>query len=186
MGRPLACRFHRQGELKRVYATSVNYGKAVFGRSKVRDITPADVRRLLDHICERATQHDPPREVSPATLAKHLRQLSACFEAAISEGYATENPCRNLHKTARPRGQKSKPSYYTDGELGRLWPQLEYRPLFLNLCKLAVLTGLRFGELAALDWSTSTFSAANSRSARPIPRASARPRRSRTRGGPLT
>jgi integrase len=157
--------FTGKANSKRVYETTIEFAKSVFGTTKVRDLTPADVRRLLDHIREandrrlqkenarRAEQGEPLREVSPATLAKHLRQLGACFEAAISEGYATENPCRKLHKTARPRVIKSKPSYYTDAELGRLWPELDYRPLYLNLCKLAILTGLRFGELAALDWS---------------------------------
>ena len=35
----------------------------------------------------------------------------------------------------------------------RLWPELAGRPLMLALCKTAVATGLRFGELAALRWS---------------------------------
>ena len=47
---------------------------------------------------------------------------------------------------------KSRPAYYTDDELARLWPELAYRPVYLALCKAAVLTGLRFGELAALEW----------------------------------
>src|SRR5436189_55028 len=82
--------------------------------------------RLLDVIREanKARTRKTPkgavpasRETSPATLAKHLRQLGACLEAAIAEGYATENPVRRLHKTARPRVQKQRPAYYTDGEL---------------------------------------------------------------------
>lgn len=47
---------------------------------------------------------------------------------------------------------KSRPAYYTDEELARLWPELAYRPVYLYLCKTAVLTGLRLGELAALEW----------------------------------
>ena len=47
---------------------------------------------------------------------------------------------------------KSKPAYYTNDELERLWPELAERPIYLALCKLAVTTGMRFGELAALRW----------------------------------
>jgi integrase len=145
---------------KRVYATTINYAKATFGNAKVRDLGTGDVRRFLDHIRDEHTRRHAEskdeavrsREVSPATLAKHLRQLGACFEAAIAEGFASENPCRKLHKSARPRVAKSTPVYYSNSELGKLWPELAYRPVFLALCKAAVLTGMRSGELAATTW----------------------------------
>jgi integrase len=151
--------FTGKANSKRVYATTMEYAKAVFGSRKVRELEPADVRRFLDHVREqnvarqKPREDEQPREVSPATLAKHLRQLGACLQAAIAEGYAERNPVRELHKTARPRVARSRPAYYTDAELARLWPELSYRPVFLALCKLAVATGLRFGELAALEWS---------------------------------
>jgi integrase len=143
----------------RVYATTLGYAKAVFGKAKVRDLSGSDVRRFLDHIRDedahrRSRSKDETvraGKLSPATLAKHLRQLGACLEAAIPE-YAERNPVRELHTTERPKVTKSRPAYYTDTELARLWPELAYRPVYLNLCKAAVLTGLRFGELAALEW----------------------------------
>jgi integrase len=141
-----------------VYSHSIAYGKQTFGAVKVRDLTNADVRRFLETIrrayIERhpAKKDEPQREVSQATLAKHLRQLGACLQAAVTEGYATENPVRGLHKTARPKVPKSRPAYFTDPELARLWPELAYRPVMLALCKTAVGTGARLGELAALRW----------------------------------
>jgi integrase len=119
------------------------------------------VRRFLDLIRDdirkrrsrKRKPDDPPPEVAPATLAKHLRQLGSCLQAAVQEGYASENPVRMLHKTARPRVAKSRPAYYTDDELARLWPELADRPLMLALHKTAVATGLRLGELAALRWT---------------------------------
>ena len=108
------------------------------------------MRRFLARVRD---ENAPRRDVSPATLAKHLRQLGACLQAAVSEGYASDNPVRRLHKTARPKVAKSRPAYYTDDELARLWPELVYRPLMLALCKTAVATGLRVGELGALRWS---------------------------------
>jgi len=134
---------------RRVYATTIEYAKATFGSAKVRDLDTSDVRSFLAAIREA----NKPRKISPATEAKHLRQLGACLEAARSEKYAEGNPVRELHKTARPKVAKSKPAYYTDEELARLWPELDERPVYAALCKAAVLTGLRFGELAALEWS---------------------------------
>jgi integrase len=131
----------------------------------VRDLDAGDVRRFLEAIRQenarrlrrenerRAKRGEPAREVSPATLAKHLRQLGACLEAAQAEHYAETNAVRELPKGARPRVPKSPPTYYTDHELARLWPELGERPVYAALCKAAVLTGCRFGELAALTWA---------------------------------
>jgi integrase len=63
-----------------------------------------------------------------------------------------ENPVRLLASSARPKGQKKRPSYFTNDELGRLWPELAERPVISYLCRVAVATGMRFGELAALRW----------------------------------
>ena len=146
---------------RRVYKFTLDYASRTFGQAKVRDLDAGDVRRFLDRIRddnrERRSRNlkegDPaPAEVSPASLAKHLRQLAACLQAAVAEGYASDNPVRQLHKTARPKVAKSRPAYYTDDELARLWPELQSRPVMVALCKTAVGTGLRFGELAALRW----------------------------------
>jgi integrase len=147
---------------RRVYQDTLDYAKRTFRRTKVRDLDPADVRRFLDEIRDgtlaRRNRHrkpdDPPAATaSPATLAKHLRTLGACLQAAVVEGYASENPVRRLHKTARPKVAKGRPAYYTDDELARLWPEIADRPLMTALLKTAVATGLRFGELAALRWT---------------------------------
>ena len=141
-----------------VYAGTMVYAKQVFGHVEVRDLNSTDVRRFLDRIRQAYVDRQlvkagqPPREVSPATLARHLRQLGACLQAAVSEGYATENAVRNLHKSAKPKVPRGRPTYYTNAELARLWPELEYRPVILALCKTAVGTGMRFGELSALRW----------------------------------
>lgn len=150
--------FTGKANSRRVYATTIGYAKTVFGKTKVRDLDARDVRRLLDHIREQhaGRSNDPakPRKVSEATLAKHLRQLGACLEAAAVEGFATDNPVKRLGKSARPRVARSLPAYFTDQELRRLWPELATTPVYAALCRLAASTGLRFGELAALAWES--------------------------------
>jgi integrase len=147
----------RRETTKTVYRITINYAKEVFGKKLLRRLTAADVRALLEHIervhRERQEGRTVVTEVSPTTLAKHLRQLGACLEAARVERLLSENPVRMLHKTAKPKPVKKRPSYLTDDELARLWPELAGRPLLSYLCRTAVCTGMRFGELAALRWS---------------------------------
>jgi integrase len=146
---------------RRVYRDTVAYAKRAFGSKKVHELGEADVRRFLDLIREankrEATDEKPARQVSDATLARHLRTLGVCLQAAVSADYAAENPVRKLHKTHRPRPQKARPSYFTSDELTRPWPEFAYRPTYLAFCKLAVSTGMRCGELSALRWSDADF-----------------------------
>jgi integrase len=146
---------------RRVYGDTVAYGKRAFGSRKVRDLGEADIRRFLALIREanerEGTDEKPARHVSDATLARHLRTLGVCLQAAVSADYAAANPVRKLHKTHRPRPHKARPSYFTNDELTRLWPELADRPVYLTACKLAVATGMRCGELAALRWSDIDF-----------------------------
>ena len=139
------------------YGITLSYGKAVFGSRKVRSLRVSDIDRFLEHVryenARRTPEGKEPRQVSDSTLAKHLRQLGACLEAAVRRGYASTNPVRMMDKGTRPRVQDSEPNYFVDSELARLWPELAERPVYLALCKAAVTTGLRFGELAGLEWS---------------------------------
>ena len=77
--------------------------------------------------------------------------MQACLEAAIPQ-CASSNPVKLLHKSVKPKPRKGEAVYYTDVELARLWPELEFRPVVQALCKTAVATGARFGELVGLRW----------------------------------
>jgi integrase len=143
----------REETTRRTYASSLEYAKQVVGNKPVRKLTPTDVRLFLEHIERVNRKRTPSRQVSPTTLAKHLRQLGACLQAAKTERLIADNPVRLLAASAKPKAYKKRPSYFTNDELARLWPELAERPLLSYLCRLAVATGMRFGELAALRWS---------------------------------
>jgi integrase len=130
---------------KAQYRMTLALAADTFGRVKLRDLTTSDVQRFLAAARDR-------RSVTEATLAKHLRHLGACLQAAVVAELAERNPVRLLHKSSKPRPAKTDPSYFTDDELARLWPELAGRPLMLALCKTAVGTGARLGELSALTW----------------------------------
>ena len=143
----------RQETTRQTYRSSLSYAKAVLGKKPLRKLTTTDVRAYLDHV-ERANRtRKRAREVSPTTLAKHLRHLGACLQAAKAERLIAENPVRLLASSAKPKAAKKRPSYFTDEELARLWPEVAERPVYSHLCRLAVTAGMRLGELAALRWS---------------------------------
>jgi len=142
----------REETTRRTYRASLEYAKQVIGRKPLRKVTPSDVRAFLEHVERVNRSRKPPREVSPTTLAKHLRHLAACLQAAKSERLIAENPVRLLAPSARPKARKKRPSYFMNDELARLWPEFSQRPTISYLCRVALATGMRFGELAALRW----------------------------------
>jgi integrase len=141
----------RRPTTHRQYAVTLNYARAVFGPKKLRKLTAADVRALLEHVEE--ANRKRKRKTSQATLAKHLRQLSTCLEAARVEGLLPVNPVRRMHSSSKPKAATKPPSYFTDDELPRLWPELAHREPYLFAAKLAVTTGMRFGEVSGLHLS---------------------------------
>ena len=142
----------REETTRRTYGASLEYAKQVIGGKPLRKVTPSDIRAGLEHVERVNRSRTPPRDVSSTTLAKHLRHLAACFQAAKAERLLVENPVRLLAPSARPKGHKKRPSYFTNDELRRLWPELGDRPVISYVCRTAVATGMRFGELAALRW----------------------------------
>jgi len=142
----------REETTRRTYGSSLVYAKQVFGNKPLRKVTTSDVRAFLEHIERVNRDRKHPLSISQTTLAKHLRHLGACLQTAKTERLIAENPVRLLASSAKPKGQKKRPSYFTNDELGRLWPRLGNQPTISYLSRVAVATGMRLGELAALRW----------------------------------
>jgi integrase len=158
----------RRSTTRLQYATTLSFARAVFGTKRIRKVSTVDVLAFLRHVEEqhakrrgrrRGGEDADSRVVSEATLAKHLRQLSVFFEAARRRGVIAENPVRRLDASAKPKPRRKRPSYLTDGELARLWPELAERPEYAYAMKLAATTGMRFGEIAGLRLSDVSLSA---------------------------
>jgi integrase len=134
----------------RLYRHSVSVGKRAFDGLTLREIRGSDITAFLELLREDGEERGrPPTET---TLAKHLRNLHSCFAAAVPE-YVAVNPVDLLHRSVRPRVQSDRWDYFTNDELERLWRSFEKREdtFGLYLSKAAVVTGLRVGELVALQ-----------------------------------
>jgi integrase len=131
---------------KRSYKPTFDYAKQAFGDRIVRTLDTDDVRDFLKLVKENGGNQE--------TQARHLRVLGACLQAAVEAGYAERNAAR-FPKTLRPKRQKAKASYFTNAELAALWPKMPAElptVIYTHVCKLAVTTGMRQGELLALRW----------------------------------
>jgi integrase len=132
-----------------LYRHTVRVAKRALGTLTLREIEASDIRRFFDTL--RQDAEDRGRTITPTTVNRHYRALHACLAAAVPE-YVAVNPATLLNRSFRPKAESERWDYFTDDELARLWASFEKREdtLGLYLCKIAVTTGLRIGELAAL------------------------------------
>jgi integrase len=154
-----------RGKLKarteRGYADTLVRAVATIGEVDLREIGSTELQRFTDDYGEKA---------SDATLARALRELGACLSEAVDAGYLERNPVRTFVKKAELDSRGRGRDAFTDLELSKLWAALAARtangaaakgaadPVYLYLCRAAVATGARLGELIALDWDEVSLS----------------------------
>jgi len=142
-----------KGDIKprtqREYIDSLRYAEDAIGNLDLRQIGASELQRL----------DDVNGTLAPASRARHLRQLSVCLSRAVDHGYLDVNPVprflRRLKLSRRIPKRGKAP--FEDVELARLWIALgddEKAPVYRYVAEFAVETGMRIGELAALDWTS--------------------------------
>jgi integrase len=134
------------------YKSSVDYGVRAFGEKRVRSVTVEDIDELVRVM---AAERTPGGKVkcSPSTQAKHLRVLSACFDAAIRRRLAAVNPIAQYDN--KPKGARAESAFFEDGELAplfRAFVQDGFERTYYAMALTALMTGARHGELAALTF----------------------------------
>jgi integrase len=108
---------------------------------KLSAIHKKDVIALLDSIAARAP-----------IKANRVRALaSTMFNFAIGRDLLEHSP---VYKVPRPAPERSRDRRLSDGEICRLWTAVEVEPAKVQaVCKLALLTAARRGELLGMAWS---------------------------------
>jgi integrase len=133
----------RKRSTVRSYEPTIAYAVELFGGKHVRRLRVDDIsdyNRLLRD-----------RGMSASTRAKHLRVLGACLQAAVRREYAVRNPVRDLGPSERPRPERKEAAYFTNEELPRLFAEVP-DGLHRTILLLALKTGMREGEILALEW----------------------------------
>jgi integrase len=131
----------------RTYRSTINYAEPILGPLELDLIDLPELRRVVRAIRE--------KNASDATLHKHLRHLGAILHAAEEEGHIERSPLtRKFVRELRLRVPKGDEAY-SDLELAQMWAKMEalkYEPVYVAVCKAAVVTGARQGELIAAEW----------------------------------
>jgi len=137
-------------EVERINVQSDKYRlermKKFFGQKRLKGITAEDVRALKKNRLEAGN--------SARTVNRYLALLKRMFNVAISDGYASENPVKKIKFFSELDNFRSR--VLTIEEEDRLL--VECCPRLKLVVLFALHTGMRKGEILALNWGQVDFS----------------------------
>lgn len=141
-------------------ATYAYYERAIeskilpaLGHHKLKNIKPVHVQAFIQQLCRVENQNDTKKQLSPATIRRNLTILQSIMKLAVKRRILSENPAR-AELLDIPKVTAPKIDIFTKQEAAEMLAALETEPLqFQVLIQLAIMTGARRGELAALKFS---------------------------------
>lgn len=143
-------------KLERVYKRQI---QGTIGKYKIGEITTKDVQALID-----SHANPPNAKIKPLArsgLKRILHLLNPCYKKAIEEGIVQYNPCINVLLPIEDAILiKTKEQFaLTDSEMGALkneavkrYKNGRYRHRNGLVILIMLNTGLRVGEMLALEW----------------------------------
>lgn len=127
----------------------LTWWKEQLGDRALSDLTPPLIAEYRDKL---AAGHPGTEPRSPATVVRYLAALSHCLSVAVKEyQWLDDNPMRKVSKPKEPRGRVR---FLSDDERAALLSACEAspNPYLFPVVVLALSTGMRAGEIMALEW----------------------------------
>lgn len=120
----------------------------VFSHMKIQDIDHIQINTYLEKL--------EGRNLSSSTLIRHYNILNSIFKLAVRNETIKKNP---VEKVPRPSVTHKEGDVYTSEELQELYRLLnkEENQQQALIVKLALMTGMRKGEILALQWKDLDF-----------------------------
>lgn len=126
-----------------VYQVQLNNHIIPYFKDKVvNKIKPIDIKRFLDHLHE--------KELSSGTIKKAYNIINKFFNDQVNLKMLRENPCNGIEK---PKEENEEVQVFDEKELKQFLEFADKYTRYSFAFRLAAHTGLRRGELLALQWN---------------------------------
>lgn len=128
----------------------LDWWKGRLGHLLLADLTPAVIAEARDTLLSEVTTRQKLR--NPATVNRYLAAFSRALTIAMKEwGWIDDTPMRKVSKPSEGNGRNRLLSLE---EKDRLLKEcrLSPNPHLFSIVSLALLTGMRFGEIVGLRW----------------------------------
>lgn len=128
----------------------LNWWRERSGHLLLVDLTPAVIAEGRDHLRSEITVRGQIR--SPSTVNRYLSALGKALTVAVKEwGWLETSPVSKVTKPPEARGRER---FLSGAEKDRLLHECRQsrNANLLPMVALALITGMRFGELAELHW----------------------------------
>ena len=118
------------------------------GSLSLSEIAPITIERWKRERLQQPTRRDKPRKGE--SVNREMTYLSRILSLAVEQGLLRENPCSQV-KWFPEGGRRTR--YMTEAEEVKILAYLDlHHPLAASYTRLALHTGMRRGEIAALTW----------------------------------
>jgi len=125
-----------------------------FGDRAIATITALDVEQYKAAALKKIVPKTE-KTIRPKTVNEHLCVLGSMMEAAVRWGYLSVNPCRRVRRLRVPQPELH---FYDAEQTERfLAAAREIEPDYAAFFTVAFKTGMRLGEILALEWSDLDF-----------------------------
>ena len=128
-----------------------------FGKRLISEITRKDIKDFIYEkkakVYRPATENRPEKKYAPVTVAAMIHRLSSIFEHAIEDGVVAVNPTRRPGRYIQQAKLGEGMDFLTPEEGGAVLDAARHHfPKVYPIILTAMMTGMRQGEIIALQW----------------------------------